>query len=186
MPITVQSADGSTAILSVRTALRALPDDVDLGALVANFGRGNSVRVVRKDGTEAVYAMTAAEDQPKPELSEPPLQWPSQTKPPSEVALRKPFNAHCKVLLGIDVSVQCTAIDATHAERMINEVIRDAHPAPNDFRVVFEAGEVAAFILRLKRALETGDLAHAGVTEVLVTGFVDPLRLSFDYRGDQP
>ena len=62
MPITVQSADGSIAILSVRTALRALPDDVDLGALVSEFGRGNSVRVVRKDGTEAVYAMTAADE----------------------------------------------------------------------------------------------------------------------------
>jgi hypothetical protein len=99
------------------------------------------------------------------------------------VALRRPFNAHCKALLELDVHVQCTALDEVHAEQLIRSVFLGERQAPADFRTIFDREETQDFMLRLKSVFEDGDLASAGVRDVLVTGFAEPMQ-ALNYQGE--
>lgn len=113
---TLTRAGGSPTILTLQAARKQLGPDTDILSVFAELGCGGTVNVTLADGTPAQLQLT--EEKPEPELFEP--QWPLQALRDS--SLQQPFNAHCKVMLELNVDVQCLAIDEVHAEQLIESV----------------------------------------------------------------
>ena len=85
-------------------------------------------------------------------------------------------------MLDLNVAAQCLAIDEIHAERIIQDVLRGVRTPPAGFRVIFDADETRKFMEKLKGVFQTGELAKAGVADVLVTGFSHEPQLLLEYR----
>jgi len=183
MPITVTPLDGgSPRILSIRTAYNQVSDHVDLVPIAAALGVGQPITVTLKDGSLATFALTENVAQPELELDEPDPHYPVEALRQNNVApLHRPFNAHCKVLLDLDVFVQCMALDQVHAERIIQEVFRGERSPPDGFRPVFDHDDTQAFTLRLRHVLDSSDVSKIVARDALVTSFVDPLQV-LEYR----
>jgi hypothetical protein len=177
MHVTLTREAGSATILTLRAALNQLAVGTDTLLVCAELGCGTAVDVTLADGTAARLQPT--EERTQLDLLDPP--WPMQALRDQAPSLLQPFNAHCKVMLELDVSVSLMAIDEVHAERIISDVFRGERSPPTDFRVVFDADETHDFMTRLKCVFETGELAKAGVRDVLVTGFADSQRV-LEYR----
>ena len=98
--VTLIPEAGPVQITDFHSVFRQLPRDVDVMPILSELGWMRTVPVILADGTRARLKMTAAERQP--ELLEEPA-FPRQPAPLGQI-----YQARCKVLFDLAVTVVCT------------------------------------------------------------------------------
>jgi hypothetical protein len=166
--LTLILESGSPQNTTFHSVFRRLPRHTNVARILAKLGQFNAATVTLADGTKARLELTA--DEARPELFE---------DRSHSLALPATHHAHCVLLLGLDVYVQCTARDEIDAEHLIEATIRGERAPPPGFSPMFKRTDVETFIGRLEVMVKTGNITQPGVTDVLVTGFEDPMRLEY-------
>src|SRR5579872_4069643 len=172
--LTLIPESGAEQITTFHSAFRRLPPEVDVVPILAALGDGRTVPVTLTDGTRARLKLTATARQPElfEELPEPP-------------ALRQVYQAQCTSLLGLAMTVLCTATDKEQVKRMIAEVLRGERSPPPGFQIVLDAGDAEALIDRLRAMIAGDQVALTNVQDVLVTELAptfDRVQQRLEYR----
>lgn len=177
MFVTLSREGGSSTMLTSQAARRLLAPETDPVLVFAGLGIGNAVDVMLTDGSRGTMRMSDQSPDPDPHQPE----FPIEALRPMEPSCLASFNAHCRVMLEFSVDIACEAIDEVHAEQLIRSVVRGERNPPPRFAVVFDADDQRDFLRRVERLVKTGQIAQAGVAEVVVTGFAEPQR-QLEYR----
>ena len=159
---------GDTRTVTFNTALRLIPASTEVEPILARLGDGEATSVELNDGTIAEFQWADSPLLARRLVHEP--EWPMLALAGGQ----RPFHAHCKLLLELDVAVLCTGADESEAEHIITEVLEGHRPPPEGFHVVFDHSDVTAFRRQIEVALDSGDLGRLHPTDVIVSGFAEP------------
>jgi hypothetical protein len=172
--LTLIPESGGKQITTFHSVFRRLPPEVDIFPILNDLGWGRAVPITLSDGTRARLQFTAA-------LRDPDLV--GELQPPEHHVPRHRYQAQCTALLGLAVTVLCTASDEEQARRIITEVFRGERSRPEGFRIVLDADDAEALIERLKAAIDGRmplDNAQVLVTEL--APIFDRVQHQLEYR----
>ena len=168
--LTLIPESGGEQITTFQSVFRRLSPEVDVFPILRELGWGRAVPITLSDGTRARLQFTAAERHP--ELFED-LQLPEHHVP------RHCYQAQCTALLGLAVTVLCTASD----EEQATEVFRGERSRPEGFQIVLNADDAEALIERLKAAIDGKmPLDNAQVLATELAPIFDRVQHQLEYR----
>jgi hypothetical protein len=157
--LTLIAENGDRSYLTHHAFFKRLPSEIDIWPILRQLGDGHTVSVTLTDGVRARVMLTRNN---QPELFATP------------VPIGKTYEAQCMALLGLSMTVLCTATDEDHARDIINEVCSGKRSPPAGFQIVLDAGEAEALIDQLQGMLNgidrpTSVLRTLNAQEVLIT-----------------
>lgn len=184
--VRVTREGGEPKHMTIRSALKLIPREVNLGQFTAGLDNAGIVPVQLTDGTVATMQLM---DEEKAEAADPqdnlpfdgPYVRPSKDDPPDPALAYRPIEvdpcyAHVKLNLEmfIDVAVS-NVVDQDHAEQVIEEVFRGDKPPPEGFKIIFDIESLRAFMKNVHDMLATnGASDRLGPVQAVTMSFFSP------------
>jgi hypothetical protein len=153
---------GQEKLVSELAAFNRLSDDADLGNITSRLLRGERIHTMNRDGAPIQLQLIRSwhkdelfdrEDRRQPELLA------SKTVPP----LGNRWVGDCTLLLELDCTVHCNALDEKSALSMIEDTILGRLEARPDFTIKIDNGSLEALYNRIDHMRLPTDLGASQV-----------------------
>lgn len=170
--VTVHEEGRAPVILSLKTALSRITDDIDMeeyGRLTSALFNGELITVVLKDGNGRPATMHLTE------FANPQIELFNETQEVSAAGLPLfRYTADCTVLLELPVEVTCLAPDEPSATVLVEETMNGMREPNADFTISISHQDIAHLHRRIDAAKKPRDLS---VTHTTVHSITEQKRL---------